>query len=228
MSHILMVGATAPSHVLPGVAVMRELVRRGHRVSYAVGARLAGLVEPAGVDVIPHTTLLPGEGETWPEEAIPAMRVFLEEGIQALPQIVAALDGDPPELVLHDIGGHAGPVLAQRWGVRAVQVSPAMVAWEGYEDDMAEAIAAMRASPGADEFYARFSSWLTEHGVTRAPDEVMGRPEHGIVLIPRALQPNGDRVSPAFRFVGPCIDEPRLTGWAPPRGDRPILYMSFG
>jgi UDP:flavonoid glycosyltransferase YjiC (YdhE family) len=31
MSHILMVGATASSHVLPGVALMRELVRRGHR-----------------------------------------------------------------------------------------------------------------------------------------------------------------------------------------------------
>jgi MGT family glycosyltransferase len=228
MSHILMVGASAPSHVLPGVALMRELVRRGHRVSYAVGARLAGLVAPAGVEVIPCTTILPGEGESWNYEPIPAMRIFLEEGIQALPQITAALDGDPPDLVLHDIGGHAGPVAAQRWGVPAVQVSTAMVAWEGYEDDMAEMIAAMRASPGADDFYALFTDWLTEHGVTRKPDDVMGRPEHGIVLIPRALQPNADRVSPAFRFAGPCIDEPRMTGWEPLTDGRPILYMSFG
>jgi MGT family glycosyltransferase len=228
MSHILMVGATAPSHVLPGVALMRELVRRGHRVSYAVGARLAGLVESAGVEVIPCTTILPDGDEAWPEELIPAMRLFLEEAIQVLPQVTSALDGDPPDLVLHDIGGHAGPVAARRWGVPAVQVSTAMVAWEGYEEDMAEPIAAMRAAPGADEFYARFGDWLAEHGVARTPDQVMGRPEHGVVLIPRALQPHAERVSPAFRFAGPCIDAPRTTGWDPPRDGRPVLYMSFG
>jgi MGT family glycosyltransferase len=228
LPHVLMVGATAPSHILPGVALMRELVRRGHRVSYAVGARLAGLVEPAGVEVIPCTTILPDEWAAWTGDMIAAMRLFLDEGIAVLPQVTAALDGDPPDLVLHDIGGHAGPVAAHRWGVPAVQLSTAMVAWEGYEDDMADSIAAMRAAPGADEFYARFAGWLAEHGVTRKPDDVMGRPERGIVLIPRALQPNADRVRETFRFAGPCIDEPRLTGWDPPAEGKPILYMSFG
>ena len=33
--HITMVGVTAPSHVYPGLPVIRELVARGHRVTYA-------------------------------------------------------------------------------------------------------------------------------------------------------------------------------------------------
>jgi hypothetical protein len=65
--------------------------------------------------------------------------------MHVLPQVTAALDGDPPDLVLHDIGGLAGPAAAVRWGVPAAQLSPAFVAWEGYEEDMADAIAAMKA-----------------------------------------------------------------------------------
>ena len=33
---LLMVGVTAPSHIYPSLAVIRELIDRGHDVSYAV------------------------------------------------------------------------------------------------------------------------------------------------------------------------------------------------
>jgi MGT family glycosyltransferase len=39
--------------------------------------------------------------------------------------------------------------------------SPTFVAWGGYEDDMADEIAAMRASPAAEAFAARFAGWLS-------------------------------------------------------------------
>ena len=42
------------------------------------------------------------------------------------------------DAVLYDIGGFAGRVAAHRWGVPAIQLSPTYVAWEGYEEDMAE------------------------------------------------------------------------------------------
>lgn len=47
--HIAMIGTTAPSHIYPSLAVIAELVRRGHRVTYAVGDSLRHVVEPAGV-----------------------------------------------------------------------------------------------------------------------------------------------------------------------------------
>ena len=39
--HLLMVGTTAPSHDYPSLGVIAEPVRRGHRVSYGIGDRLA-------------------------------------------------------------------------------------------------------------------------------------------------------------------------------------------
>ena len=109
MAHITVVGASAPSHILPTVGLVRELAHRGHRVTYAVGAHLAPLVAGAGAEPVPCTSLLPRDGAAWPEEPIAAMTLFLDEGIHVLPQLAAALDATPPDLVLHDIGGLGGP-----------------------------------------------------------------------------------------------------------------------
>ena len=228
--HITVVGASAPSHVHPTLGLVRELTRRGHRVTYAIAEHLAPLVAGAGAEPIPCTTVLPRGDGRWPDGAIAAMGIFLDEGIHVLPQVTAALDGDPPDLVLHDIGGLAGPAAAVRWGVPAAQLSPAFVAWEGYEEDMADAIAAMKAEPDADAFYARFRAWLGEHGVAREPDDVLGRPERGIVLIPRLLQPEAERVPDRFAFVGPVLDEARLGAdrWTPPADGRRVVYAALG
>jgi UDP:flavonoid glycosyltransferase YjiC (YdhE family) len=134
----------------PHLAVVRELVRRGHRVSYLVGHHLAHLAVDTGADVIGCSSVLPGApGVTgWPDDDVAGMRMFLDEAVHALPQVHAALDADRPDVVLYDIGGMAGPVAAQRWGVPAAQLSPSIVAWDGYHDDMAEALAPMLSSPG--------------------------------------------------------------------------------
>lgn len=60
---------------------------------------------------------------------------------------MAALDHQRPAVVLYDIGGMAGPVAAERWGVPAAQLSPSIVAWDGYHDDMAAALAPMLSTP---------------------------------------------------------------------------------
>lgn len=132
-AHVLMVGTTTPSHVYPNLSLIRELVRRDHRVSYAIGAPLAGLVRPTGADVVPCTTLLPTgarPGQGWPADADAGMRLFVDEAAHVLPQLLAALDDDRPELILHDVGGLAGPVAGLHWSVPAVQVRPGPVAWD--------------------------------------------------------------------------------------------------
>ena len=58
--------------------------------------------------------------------------------------------------------------------------------------------------------------------------DFLGRPEACVVLIPKALQPNADRVSDRYTFAGPAIDESRKQGWTPPPGDEPLVYISFG
>jgi MGT family glycosyltransferase len=155
--HLVMVGVTAPSHVYPGLALISELVARGHRVSYVVGERLEELVAPTGAEVVPHPTLLPDGDEAWPEDAGEAMQVFLDESMAVLGRVIEL---ERPDAVLYDIGGLAGRVAAARWGVPAVQLSPTYVAWEGYEQDMAEHTAALKASPSGERYFATLREWL--------------------------------------------------------------------
>lgn len=112
--HLLMVGVTAPSHIYPSLAVIRELVSRGHRVSYAVGDRLADLVAPTGAEVVGYPSELPDADTAWTGDPGEAMQLFLDEEITALPRLGAIVR---PDAVLYDIGGYAGRVAAHRCGV---------------------------------------------------------------------------------------------------------------
>ncbi len=221
-----MVGVTAPSHVLPSLGVIRELVSRGHRVRYAVGDRLGGLVAATGAEHVGYRSALPDADTAWPEDPGAAMGLFLDEQTTVLPRL---LEGDRPDAVLYDIGGYAGRVAAHVWGVPAVQLSPAYVAWDGYEEEMAEFTAGLKASPAGARYFAGVEAWLAEHGMAMDADAFLGRPDACVVLIPRVLQPNADRVGPQYVFAGPCVDTSRATGWAPEPGDaRPLAYVAFG
>ncbi|MDO8210537.1 glycosyltransferase [Conexibacter sp. CPCC 206217] len=128
------------------------------------------------------------------------------------------------------MGAYHARVLAHRWGVPAVQLSPTYVAWEGYEQDMAEALAPVRALDGYDEYTARFADWLARDGITLSVDEFVGRPPRCLALIPRALQPNADRVDATrYTFVGATVDAGRdEAAWEGPADGSRVLLISLG
>ncbi|MDV8025295.1 macrolide family glycosyltransferase [Rhodococcus sp. IEGM 1330] len=226
--HIAMIGTTAPSHIYPSLAVIAELVRRGHRVTYAVGDSLASIVEPAGVEVVPFTSRLPTGEENWPEDPASAMQVFLDEAIESFPVHTAFYDDDQPDLFLYDIGGMTAPVLGVRYGVPAVQLSPTYVAWDGYAEDLGDALTSLRESKTGVVYRDSYARWLRENDIDAEPWEWITYPQHCLSLIPEVMQPNADRVPDSVQFVGPCLDPVRLDdrSWTAP--DAPILYISFG
>lgn len=232
--HIALVAASAPSHMYPHLAVVRELVARGHRVSYAVGGHLASLVRPTGAGVLACTSVLPGAPGAptgWDDDdPVAGMRIFLDEAVHVLPQLHRALDADRPDLVLYDIGGMAGPVAAAQWGVPAAQLSPSEVAWDGYREDMAAVLDPVLGSASGLAYREAFERWLASTGTTLTVDDVTGVPRRCLVLIPRVLQRHADRVSDRYRFVGPCLDPRREDpqGWTPPPGDGPLALLAFG
>ena len=135
------------------------------------------------------------------------------------------MGADPPDLVLYDIGGYPGRALAEQHGIPLVQLSPSMVAWEGFEHDMAEALA-FRATPEYAGYQQRFAAWLATLGIDMTPDEFSGRPPRCIVLIPKVMQPNADRVDPrVYTFVGPALDR-REGEW--PASREPLVLVSLG
>lgn len=228
--HIAMIGTTAPSHIYPSLGLIAELVKRGHRVTYAVGEQLASVVEPSDVEVVSFPSILPQGEDDWPNDPAQAMHVFLDEALESFEILTDFYDGDRPDLFLYDIGGLAAPVLGRRYGVKAVQLSPAMVAWDGYEDDFAEVLDPLRVSESGKAYHAAYSTWLQDNGIEVDAWDWISHPEHILSLIPRAMQPNADRVPERVQFVGPCIDPARLEegGWTPPSSDTRVLYVSFG
>ncbi|MFJ2911418.1 macrolide-inactivating glycosyltransferase [Streptomyces sp. NPDC087228] len=232
-AHIAMFSIAAHGHVNPSLEVVRELVARGHRVSYAIPASFAEKVAATGAEPVLYTSVLPTEEtpDAWGTELIDNLEPFLDDAVQALPQLIRAFDGDEPDLVLHDITSYPARVLAHRWEVPAVSLSPNLVAWDGYEEEVGEPMTAeLKRSERGRAYYRRFQAWLTSNGIDQHPDPFVGRPPRSIVLIPEVLQPNADRVDRAVHtFVGACQGDRADQGeWQRPAEADKVLLVSLG
>ncbi|WP_435877504.1 macrolide family glycosyltransferase [Streptomyces anulatus] len=223
-----MIGIPIVSHVLPGLGIVRELVARGHRVTYANDPVMADRIAATGAELVPCTTVLPVADNNWPTDPVAAMDLFLDEAMQALPQLHAAYDHDPADLYLYDIGAYAARALAESQGRPLMQLSPSFVAWEGYEEEVA---AHLRGLPGAPAYRERFGRWLAGCGATTLDvDAFSGPPARALALIPEAMQPSADRVDTGtVTFVGPCFDAQADTGrWTRPEEAEKVLLISLG
>ncbi len=229
-----MFSIAAHGHVNPSLEVIRELVARGHRVTYAIPPVFADKVAETGAEVKPWRSTLPSPDDdpsAWGTTLLDNVEPFLNDAIQALPQLIEAYAGDEPDLVLHDIASYPARVLAHRWGVPAISLSPNLVAWEGYEEEVAEPMwAEPRQTERGRAYYARFEAWLRENGITQHPDPFAGRPARSLVLIPRALQPHADRVDEKVHtFVGACQGDRSAQGdWQRPAGAEKVVLVSLG
>ena len=184
-AHVAMVGIPAVSHILPGIEIIRELVSRGHRVTYANDPRVEEHVTATGAELVPYASTLPVDDQDWPDDPIGAMRVFLEDNIGMLPQLRAVYDRDPADVYLYDIGGYAARALAESQGRPLLQLSPTYVAYASYE---AEAAPGLWALPGGAEFRERCASWLAGNGaVTTDVDRFIGRPPRVLATVPSAM-----------------------------------------
>ncbi|CAM5478227.1 Oleandomycin glycosyltransferase OS=Streptomyces griseorubiginosus OX=67304 GN=oleD PE=3 SV=1 [Streptomyces griseorubiginosus] len=233
-SHIAMFSTANHGHVNPSLEVIRELVARGHRVTYAIPPLLAEKVAETGAEVKPWNSTLPGPDDdpsAWGSELLDHVELFLDDAVQALPQLAEAYDGDAPDLVLHDITAYPARILAHRWGVPAISLSPNLVAWEGYEEEVAEPLwAGPRSTERGQAYYARFQGWLEENGIAMHPDPFVGRPDRSLVLIPKALQPHADRVDETvYTFVGACQGDRAAQGeWRRPDAAEKVVLVSLG
>ncbi|WP_344530543.1 macrolide family glycosyltransferase [Streptomyces albiaxialis] len=233
-AHIAMFNIAAPGHVHPGLEVVRELVARGHRVSYAIPDAMADLVASTGAEPRPYTSTLPSDDPAdWGSGPLDNMRPFFDDAVQALPQLEVAFEGDVPDLVLSDSTSYPARVLARRWGVPQIQLTPHMVAWEGFVmEDINPEYAQMKRSEEGKAYFAAFRSWLDEQGVDLDVEEFTGVPERSLVLIPSAMQPNAELVDrERYTFVGTCgRTEGRGEEWRRPaaaEGKR-LLLVSLG
>ncbi|RJQ68151.1 UDP-glucosyltransferase [Pseudonocardiaceae bacterium YIM PH 21723] len=202
--HIGFVCGPGIGHLTPVLAVARELVARGHRVTVPSTVEHRELIGAAGVAAPIYRS--PLKESFRPEVRYSTQELltaFRREAEQLLPRFEEIFAGDRPDLLVYDQATMVGWLLADRWGVPHVRTHPSV------------------ASNGHFTLWGRsFTAEIlefTEH-----------QPDLGLVFCTRSFQPFGETFDERYRFVGPCIGERPATGWRPERTDRPLLYVSFG
>ncbi|MFI5825332.1 macrolide family glycosyltransferase [Streptomyces rishiriensis] len=219
-------------HIAPTLGVARELLARGHRVTYVVDERFRPVVEDCGARAV---TYVSARGDFY-RAADPSPDRLARDGYDLLvdtvrtvfPAAMEALAADPPDVVLYDFETvAAGRVAARVLGAVPVQVCPSHAANETFS------LRAQMWDPGHPlmaEGARVLIDFMGEHGI--GLDE-MGRygtewDTRNLVFLPRAFQIEGDSFDDRFAFVGPVFAEPEPGLWSPPDDGRRVALVSLG
>ncbi|MFG2910200.1 macrolide family glycosyltransferase [Kitasatospora sp. NPDC048286] len=233
MSHILMVNIPAHGHVFPTLAVVGELVRRGHRVTYAAVDDFAQALAEVGAEHLRYDSTQPLDSVGGPENGRTPL-IFLDENIAILRAVQEWFGDARPDAVVYDaVAFQAGRILAHTWGLPAVQSTPFFASNDTYSfvQQMMEADGAVPLTEEVMvEFGVRMAELLASHGIDEPAHEFMMRTERlNLVHVPRFFQPHGESFDERFAFVGPCLTDRSFLGeWRPPASGLPVALVSMG
>ncbi|EHR62800.1 macrolide family glycosyltransferase [Saccharomonospora cyanea] len=230
-------------HVIPSLAMVAELVRRGHEVLYLTAPSMRDIVAATGATVLAYDSHYRDADFTrLAEDPGYLLSVLLDESAAMLHTAVSEVEGigEVAGVVYDTSVLYAGRILSRRWGVPSVQLIPFFASNEKFSY-----LNAMYNDAGGDgpatEKPAELPEWVGTtmrrigelshaHGVDTPPHELWFEvPECSLVTIPREFQYEGDSFDERFTFVGPCVGDRDFLGeWTPPGGEEPVVLVSLG
>ncbi|UQU63838.1 hypothetical protein COUCH_33430 [Couchioplanes caeruleus] len=238
--HFAFVGRNGAGHVNPTLPLVAELVRRGHRVTYALEASFAPAVQRAGATFL---GLPAGEFRHRGRSGQSALRDASTDVVAMIADLVLAATGhelpalregfaaDPPDVVCYDANSLAGAVLAEILGVPGVQLRPTFAANEHYTPLQEFVPDPERLAASMADADARVRAYTAPFGITRTLGTVLSRVpgDLDVVFVPREFQYHGDTFGDRYAFVGPS-EHPRTdaAGWEPPAPGTRLLFVSLG
>jgi MGT family glycosyltransferase len=247
--HFAFVCLPAAGHVNPTLPVVAELIRRGHRVTYATAAGYAKAVESAGAaffengedfaSQLPRLSR-PADAGGSPRAGLVAgfgsgmmsglLERLLERAKVEFPALLARLTADPPDAVCYDAMTLGGKMAAMKLGLPDIALLPTYASNEHFS--MREL---MPGRPPAEMLAAwkqvrqLIADFAAEQGLSNF-NFMDGPPASlNICFIPREFQPAGETFDASFHFVGPSLgqraaEEP----WQPPAKDGLLAFISLG
>ncbi|WP_282797407.1 macrolide family glycosyltransferase [Streptomyces sp. CC224B] len=220
--HVAVFNVPMHGHVIPTLAVVRELVDRGHRVSYAVTAEFADGVRAAGATPVLYDV---PPAEEAPEDMAKGVTLAVGVNVTALPQLEEAFADDVPDVVLADVYAWAGPLLAARWKVPAIQLAPTHIPYEGAVQEFF-GLADIAQIPG----FSELAGALAHYGVPGGVHSLTLAPPRTVAFFPRSFQRRPETVRAGeAHWVGPALSERSFQGhWRRPQNDKPVVYVSLG
>ncbi len=237
--HIAFFGAPFWGHVNPTLAVLADLARRGHRVTYVTTEEFSAAVAATGVEVVRYES-------TWPAGRSAPSRVsademaggplkYLVENVAAATGAEPAYDGDLPDVVVYDTLMHsAARALAHKWQRPTVQFIPLFASNEHFsvaQQLAAEFPALDPQHPALIEFGTKLAEFRASYGMGEAsPADFFGVVEDlNLVFLPKDYQPAADTFDERYAFVGAGLADPSTQGaWTPPESGAPVLLVALG
>ncbi|MFC3996241.1 macrolide family glycosyltransferase [Nocardiopsis sediminis] len=236
--HFAFSSMPAHGHINPTLPLVRELVRRGHRVSYAVNEGFHPAVASAGATPLSLPGEMPGPG-AMPDPSSGFDPAFMgrmldffvgmtRDGVAALEEHLAA---DRPDAVCYDSMDMVGRFTAERLGLPGVALYASHASHENLSlRDLLPGDSAGNPVTMVLPLLQQSSERLAaELGVTPvSPMEGAPAPLN-IVFIPRDFQVAGDTFDERFHFVGPSIGaRAGDDGWQAPEPGERLLFISLG
>lgn len=233
--HLAFQVPAAPGHVNPTLPLVSELVRRGHRVSYATGGRMVPTARAAGAHPVPLPVRMPQVITSGQDFTAEGLAIMLEEFDQqnraSLPVLEEYFRRDGPDVVCFDAINPAGRMVADALSVPAVALVPNFAS--NPESPFSESF-----FPNSFDFgHPRLTAVLrsmddlaVECGLDRMPDTMSEIPaDLNLVFVPRVFQPHADTFDERFHFIGPSVDQRAETDhWQPKEPEKPLLFVSLG
>ncbi|MBQ0924161.1 macrolide family glycosyltransferase [Saccharopolyspora endophytica] len=235
--HFLFTSVPAFGHVNPTLALVTELLDRGHRVTYAVGADAIEPVRATGAEVIELPTTIPevgGRGQHFTAERMRTMAEFFVDDVRkCLPVLLAHFSDAPPDAVCSDGMTTYGRMLAEKLGIPAIALVPNFAGNEKFDlrtAVMAEHARAMGSPPpeALHQLESELSELGAEFGVA-APSFIGGTPAAlNLVFLPEEFQLEHETFDERFRFIGPLLGDRADEPYSPADPQRPLLFISLG
>lgn len=223
-----------PGHAFPMLALGRELVRRGHQVTYETWSRWREPVQDAGMTFLaaPEYPVFPTQPEPLgPYEAVvratahtrPALAradpdVVVHDILTLAPALAAELEQRPVATLIPHVYPVGEPGFAPyAFGARMPRTAFGRRAWRVFDGPVARGLARGRAELNATRTQLGLPPVQRLHGGL-SPELVM------VATYPELEYP---RAWPGHvHVVGPLIWEPPAEAVAPPGGDAPLVVVA--
>ncbi|MET3921160.1 MGT family glycosyltransferase [Arthrobacter sp. UYEF20] len=231
--------------------VVAELVRRGHRVTYATAAKYAEAVESTGAVFFesgedlaaqfprvntsaedgpaasPRTGMLAGLGSGMMSGLLERL---LERARDEFPALMARLTTDPPDAVCYDAMTLAGKMAAMKLALPDIALQPTYATNEHFSmRELMPARAPAEMLAAWKHVRRLIGDFAAEQGLAHF-NFMEGPPASlNICFIPKEFQPAGETFDASFHFVGPSLGQ-RTTEepWQPRTKDSPLVFISLG
>jgi MGT family glycosyltransferase len=227
-------------HVNPTLALVQELVQRGHHVSYYLPERFQSAIQATGAIFRSYQSQI---NPQWVVDASGLPRrlpvSIVDEGRHVLPQILERIGAEQPDCLVYDHMCTWGYIVAQVLNVPAIVLYTTYVMKEaGPADTNMRSVVQVPSGQSQldvpDGRSDQKADWETLCETYHVPPfDLYGElaAQLFIVFLPKEWQPNGHTLDERYLFVGPSI-LPRHEESDFPfdhlRDTLPILYISLG